>query len=178
MSNDKIYLSQAGYKQFMAELDELRNSLANNGKNKSDAFISAVGDGWHDNFAFEEAKREELRIQGLIQQKLEEMKRIEIIDDANEDMTIGVDDYVDLDMIYGESDIEEKLIKLVGSSTPNFIAEIPEISLNSPLGKSIYGKKVGDQVFYKVNETRIDVVINSKSKNLESIKSLKKEKKF
>ena len=62
MKDEKIYLTKSGYEQFLSELQKLRDSLSNNGKGKSDAYVNAVGDGWHDNFEFEQAKREELRI--------------------------------------------------------------------------------------------------------------------
>lgn len=178
MENKKIYLTQEGYEQFMKELQELRDSLKNNGKNKSDAFVSAVGDGWHDNFAFEEAKREELRIQGEIERKLEQMRLIEIIDASATNSKINIDDYIDVEMIYGDDEPENMIFKLVGLSTPNTRAEIPEISLNSPLGNAVYEKNIGDRVSYSVNANKIEVLINNKSSNVNDLISKQKVKRI
>ena len=65
-TDDKIYLDRAGYEQYLQEIEEIREKLNNNGKIKSEAYAGAVGDGWHDNFEFEDAKREEFKIMGLL----------------------------------------------------------------------------------------------------------------
>lgn len=169
MGKDKIYLSQKGYEQYLQELQDLRDQLTNNGKNKSDAFVSAVGDGWHDNFEFENAKREELRIQSLIENKVDRMKDIVIIEDKGQDSVISVDDYIDVEMTYPGENPENMIFKLVGASTPNFKASIQEVSLNSPLGKSVYEKKVGDNVNYEVNGMTVNVLINGKAKTIEEL---------
>ncbi len=78
-------------------------------------------------------------------------------------------------MIYEGEPPENMIIKIVGLSNPNFKADIPEISLNSPLGKAIYGKKVQDQTFYIINETKVNVIIKGKAKTLEDLeKEIKK----
>lgn len=167
---DKIYLDQKGYEQFLKEIDEIRNSLQKNGKDKSSAFVGAVGDGWHDNFEFEEAKREELRLGKILQEKLEILSRIEIIDAiSSEEELIDIDDYVLTEMTYGDDMPEQMIFKLVGLSTPNFKADIPEISLNSPLGKAVYQKKVGDHSSYTVNGFVTNVLITKKSKDLNNL---------
>ena len=173
---EKIYLDKKGYEQFLKEIDEIRNSLQKNGKDKSSAFVGAVGDGWHDNFDFEEAKRQELRLGNLLQQKLEELSRIGIIDSILDDEAIDVDDYVLAEMKYDDDLPEQMIFKLVGLNTPNHIADIPEVSLNSPLGKAVYQKRVGDQVAYTVNGFTTSVLINNKSKNLEKLQEDSHEK--
>ncbi len=176
--NDKIYLSEEGYRQFEQELQDLRNKLVNNSREKSNAYETAVGDGWHDNFDFEEAKRQEFLIQGLINKKMEDMKNIVIIDDQQTDDEIGINDYINAQMIYGDDDTEEVIIKLVGSSTPGVLDDIQEISLNCPLGKAIYKKHVGDTVSYKVNSAEINVIINGKSQNLDELTAKNKVNKI
>lgn len=49
---------------------------------------------------------------------------------------------------------------------PNFGAEVFEISINSPLGKAVYQRKVGDNVSYTVNGKVFNVTIINKSKTL------------
>ncbi len=58
-----------------------------------------------------------------------------------------------------ENDIENEVIKLTGKYLPNSNSKIPEISLNSPLGRTIYGKKVNSKCEYKVNSNMISATI-------------------
>lgn len=50
---DKIFVSQEGYLKFQGE-----------------AIRNTTGDGWHDNFAFEDAVREERRLSNELQKTL------------------------------------------------------------------------------------------------------------
>ena len=47
----------------------------------------------------------------------------------------------------------------MGLSDGNFAREV---SINSPLGKAIFGKSVGDNSSYKVNDNVIKVLIKQK----------------
>ena len=169
MKDNTIYLSKSGYEKYLKELQELRDYLTNNARSKSDAYAGAVGDGWHDNFDFEDAKREELRIQNLISQKVEQLKNIVIVEDSQDDSLIEVDDYVDVEMTYEDDEPERMIFKLVGSNTPDLRTKIPQISLNSPLGKSVYGKRIGDITSYRVNGSIVNIHIYNKDKELEKL---------
>ena len=54
----------------------VKSSLNNNSKEKSQSYVDAVGDGWHDNFAFEEFKREEFKIMSKLKEKISGLSRI------------------------------------------------------------------------------------------------------
>ena len=157
--NDKIYLDQKGYEQFLEEIDELRGKLRNNGRAKSEAYSSAVGDGWHDNFDFEEAKREELRIMGELKESLEKLSKIVIIDEVINENMVNINDIITVKIEFDEDEIEEMSFKLVGLNRPNLNSEIKEISINSPLGKSVYCKKVGDVGSYDADGNAISYII-------------------
>lgn len=49
--------------------------------------------------------------------------------------------------------------KLSGNTVSNLDSDIPEITVNSMLGKSIYHKKVGDSFSYKVENESYEGVI-------------------
>ena len=176
VKDNKIYLSKSGYEQYLKELQELKDCFTSNGRSKSDAYSSAVGDGWHDNFAFEEAKREELRIQNLINQKVDQLKNIVIVEDLQDASLIEIDDYVDVELTYEGDEPEEMIFKLVGSNTPDIRTEIPQISLNSPMGKSVYGKRSGDVTSYQVNNFIVNVRINNKAKSLDELQEVECKK--
>jgi hypothetical protein len=79
MDDDKIYLDKEGYKKYLEEIDELKRQYTLNSKEKSEAYQVAVGDGWHDNFGFEQAKRDEDRILGELRRKTADLRKIVIV---------------------------------------------------------------------------------------------------
>lgn len=167
---EKIYLDKKGYENYLKEIDDLRNLINVNGKNKSNAYTGAVGDGWHDNFEFEEAKREELRIQRQLRDKVEGLSRIVIVEKTQDETLIDINDFVKIKMIFGIDDEEEMEVKLVADSTRNY----DEISLSSPLGKALYHKTVGTNVSYEVEGNKINVEILAHSKNNDMNNSIRK----
>lgn len=145
MREDKIYVDEAGYQAYLAEIEGLKEKLNQNNKNKASAYNSAVGDGWHDNFDFEEAKREELKIVGLIQKRLDDLKNVVILEEVPESV-IKIGDIVTVRLSMTNEE-EEFDFKLVGSlNTKNE----DEIAINSPMGRAVYKKSVGDKVSYQV----------------------------
>ena len=168
INDDKIYLDKEGYEQYLQEIDEIREKLNNNGKVKSEAYTGAVGDGWHDNFDFEEAKREEFKILSDLRKKIEGLSRIVIIENNKATDLIDINDYVTISISFDGEDEEEMFFKLVASSSPDFNGEVSEISVNAPLGASVYQKKIGDKGSYQVGEDVANFVILDKRKTLES----------
>ena len=55
---DKILVDKEGYKQFFEQLDRLKNLSVEMSSIGNTAYKDAIGDGWHDNFAFEDSMRE------------------------------------------------------------------------------------------------------------------------
>ena len=170
-NNEKIYLSKEGYNQYLKELEELKEKLKINGREKTSAYVSAVGDGWHDNFEFENAKREEFKIMRDLREKTEGLSKIVIIDkEAEQKDLVDIDDYVSVDMYFEDNTQDKELFKLIAANTPNMNSDIPEVSLNSPLGRAVYQKKIGEKNYYIVNKNRIDITITGKYKDIAKVK--------
>lgn len=162
MAEEKLYLDEKGYQQYLAEIEELKRQLQENSRSKTSSYNSAVGDGWHDNFEFEEAKRQELMIVGELERKIQGLKRIVIVENTQDAELINVNDVVRVRLNYGDNDIEEGIYRLIGGSNPNMNSDIHEITLNSPLGSSIYRKKVNTKTSFKVNGRNVGVEILEK----------------
>ena len=165
MTKDKIYLTQEGYNQYVQEIDELHSKLSSSSRDKSDSYRSAVGDGWHDNFAFESAKREELTIIKQLEEKISGLGRIVIIDNElseNDLDVVQIGDVIQLVVNTATGKSIEQIIKLIGSENIKADVYPKEISINSPLGNAIYGKQVGEEVSYKVNTKELSALIKSK----------------
>ncbi len=160
---EKILVDKDGYKQFYQEIERIKKELTNNAFKGGEAYKDAIGDGWHDNFAFESAMAEERKIRAKLEKMYSEQSKLEIVDVSGyDDNKVNINDIVKISIIYSVGDIEEEIVKLTGKYIPDTDAKIQEISLNSPLGKAIYMKDIGSFTSYVVSDKEIKVEIISK----------------
>ena len=111
----------------------------------------AYGDSWHDNFAYEQAIKKENALFYELHKKLEGLNNIEIVDTKNSNDIVDIGSIVEI-----EIDDELEVYKLSGNTISDFNSDIPSITLNSLLGKSIYHKKVGDSFSYEIDDNLIE----------------------
>ena len=150
-----------GFNQYYEELNRLKDISLSIASIGSESYADAVGDGWHDNFAFEDTMRESRKIASRINKMLEDEKYLKIVDKkSTSDDIIDIGDILKIKVIYDIDDIEEYTIKLTGKYMIDNNAKIKEISLNSPIGRSIYLKNINDDdIGYYVNDKKIGIKI-------------------
>ena len=135
-----------GFNQYYEELNRLKDISLSIASIGSESYADAVGDGWHDNFAFEDTMRESRKIASRINKMLEDEKYLKIVDKkSTSDDIIDIGDILKIKVIYDIDDIEEYTIKLTGKYMIDNNAKIKEVSLNSPMGRSIYLKNINDK---------------------------------
>lgn len=157
---EKLTLTKEGYCQYLDEINKLKNKLENNATAGSEAFRNAIGDGWHDNFAFEDTMREEKKLAFTIQKMLANLNNIKIIKETKINKNIiNINDIIELKLTYANDDYEIGIFKLTGNYQTNPHDQFQEITLNSLLGEAIYHQLVGTHTEYKVNNTNIKVDI-------------------
>ena len=158
-----ILVDTEGFNQYYEELNKLKDLSLSIASMGSESYADAVGDGWHDNFAFEDTMRESRKIASRINKMLEDEKNLKIVDKkrASDDI-IDIGDILMIKVIYDIDDIEEYTIKLTGKYMIDNNAKIKEISLNSPIGRSIYLKNINDDIGYYVNDKKISIKIINK----------------
>ena len=159
-----VLVDTDGFNQYYEELNRLKDISLSIASIGSESYADAVGDGWHDNFAFEDTMRESRKIASRINKMLEDEKYLKIVDKkSNSDDIIDIGDILKIKVIYDIDDIEEYTIKLTGKYMIDNNAKIKEVSLNSPIGRSIYLKSINDNdICYYVNDKRIDIKIIKK----------------
>ena len=158
-----VLVDTDGFNQYYEELNRLKDISLSIASIGSESYADAVGDGWHDNFAFEDTMRESRKIASRINKMLEDEKYLKIVDKkSNSDDIIDVGDILKIKVIYDIDDIEEYTIKLTGKYMIDNNAKIKEISLNSPIGRSIYLKNINDDISYYVNDKKISIKIINK----------------
>ncbi len=162
---EEILVNEEGYQQYLEELERVKSELQENASVGGEVLKEAVGDGWHDNFAYDEVMRAERDIVNKIQRMLEKQKYLKVIKETErKENIVNLNDNLEILFIYDENDQEKEKIKLTGKYIPlnDEHLEIKEISLNSPLGKAIYKKKIGETVSYTVGKLEIKVKILGK----------------
>lgn len=158
-----VLVDTDGFNQYYEELNRLKDISLSIASIGSESYADAVGDGWHDNFAFEDTMRESRKIASRINKMLEDEKYLKIVDKkSNSDDIIDVGDILKIKVIYDIDDIEEYTVKLTGKYMIDNNAKIKEISLNSPIGRSIYLKNINDDTHYYVNDKKISIKIINK----------------
>ena len=101
-----------------------------------------------ENFEYQAAKKDKNRNESRIRYLERMLKTSEIISDESKDDEVGLYNTVEL---YFADDDETETFKVVTSVRGNSLKGL--ISTESPIGSAILGKKVGDRVEIKVNDT-------------------------
>jgi len=159
-----VLVDTDGFNQYYEELNRLKDLSLSIASIGSESYADAVGDGWHDNFAFEESMRESVKIASRIDRMIEEEMYLKVVHRKNyHNDIIDIGDILTVLVIYDEDDKEEYTIKLTGKYMIDNNVKIKEVSLNSPIGRSIYLKNINDNdTHYYVNDKKISIKIINK----------------
>ena len=99
-----------------------------------------------ENFEYHAAKKEKNKNESRIRYLERMIKTAKIVSDESKEDEVGLNNTVHL---YFEEDDEVEVFKLVTTVRGNSLKGL--ISTESPIGKAILGKKVGDRVFIRVS---------------------------
>ena len=100
-----------------------------------------------ENFEYKAAKQDKNRNESRIRYLERMLKHAKIVSDQSAEDEVGINNTVDL---YFEDDDEVETYRLVTSGRANSMEG--KISIESPLGKAIKGRKTGDRIFVKTSE--------------------------
>ena len=101
-----------------------------------------------ENFEYHAAKKDKNRNESRIRYLERMLKTAIIVDDNSKEDEVGINNTVEL---YMEDDDEIETYRLVTSVRGSSVNGL--ISIESPLGKAILGKKLNDRVYIKVNDS-------------------------
>ncbi len=114
-----------------------------------------------ENFEYHAAKKDKNQNESRIRYLERLLKNSKIVKDQSKQDEVGLDNRV---TVYFPEDDEEETYKLVTSIRGNSLKGF--ISTKSPLGSALMGRKVGDQLKIRVNESySYDVVIKNIDKS-------------
>ena len=100
-----------------------------------------------ENFEYHAAKKDKNRNESRIRYLERMLKNAEVIEDNSKEDEVGLNNTVE---VYFEDDDETETYKIVTSVRGNSLGGY--ISIESPIGKAVMGKKEGDRVYVEVNE--------------------------
>lgn len=100
-----------------------------------------------ENFEYYAAKRDKSKNESRIRYLERMLRTANIISDESAEDEVGINNTVE---IYFEEDDETERYKLVTSIRGDSLDG--RISIESPIGKAILGRKLGDRVYVKINE--------------------------
>jgi len=147
MSDTVVKLTKEGYEKLKKERDDLKEKLMGEIANRIKE-ARELGD-LSENSEYEEAKNE----QGKIDSRIKEIEYIldhaEIIEEEEDSSVVGIGKRIKIRDMALEKEKQEKIITLVTSQEANIRED--KISEESPIGKAIKGKKVGETITVKTN---------------------------
>ena len=155
MNNSTIYVTEEGFRQYHEQLQiykaqyiELLRTRAEYGINSKEDYKTA---------AFDQSEQSLLSDISNISQTI---ARLEIIKNLNIDENlINLNDIVTVQFLEDGEILE---FQLTGEKPSAYKNSSAQVSINSPLGKSIHGKHVGDIVTFNVFNSDSSVIILSK----------------
>ena len=100
-----------------------------------------------ENFEYYAAKREKNQNESRIRYLERMIRTAKVVEDQTQDDEVGLNKLVD---VYFEDDDETERFKLVTTIRGDSLAG--RISTESPIGKAILGRKVGDRVYVAIND--------------------------
>ena len=112
-----------------------------------------------------------------LREKIAGLERIIIVEAKENQGTkiANINDLILVEMGMKGKQLKEELFKLVASSSPDIFAEISEVSINSPIGKTLYQQPEGFEGEYTVGNNTIAVKIKKIGQTLEEVQGKTKK---
>lgn len=151
--NDKIYLTAEGAEKMRLELAQLKGPAR---EEMAGRLRSAIQQGdLSENAEYHKAKEDQGFLEGRIQELEYLLENATIIEDNN-----GTYDMVDVGatVTVKEADFPADTYRIVGSKEAD--PQNGRLSNESPIGRALMGKKVGDQVYVETpaGEIRLEIL--------------------
>lgn len=115
-----------------------------------------------ENFEYYAAKREKNKNESRIRFLERMIRTAEVIDDSSKEDEVGMNDRVE---VYFEEDDTTDNYRIVTTVRANSLNRL--ISIESPLGKALMGKRVGDRVEVQVNPSYSYYIIIKKIEKID-----------
>jgi transcription elongation factor GreA len=143
MAEKPIFLTPEGRAKLEAELENLKTVRRSQ---VAEAIHSAKEEGdIMENSAYDEAKNEQAFVEGRIMTIEQMLKNAVMIDETRSSGIVGIGSFVS---VIERGDRDDEMYQIVGSAEAD--PAKGRISNESPVGRALLGKRVGDEVQVKI----------------------------
>lgn len=157
---EKYYLDEAGFRAFEERISALETEYTSLIANKRED-AKAVQTEKYITLEIRDIARRELQILEEIKNLRAKRNQIELITKHNDETRTDIGDVLLIEIMYAPDDVEEEKITLVGTLESS-LDKPDEVSINSPLGRAIFGLELGSFSSYMVGDNKIGVHIIKK----------------
>lgn len=158
MSNERLYLDQAGYEDYLQRVSSLEEALKSFNATRSVEAKSILLDERYITHESSDLVRREKSILEELKDLRDKQYRIDIIGKHGDETKADIGDTLQLEIMYAPDDVEEITIELVATIGTSY-KDLHKVSINSPLGKAIYGTSIGGISSYRVDDRKMSVHI-------------------
>ena len=157
---DEVLMTQEGFDKLVSERDEL---VATKRSEVSEKLKDARSYGdLSENAEFDAAKDEHLWVETRIKELADLLKNARVVDtDKLDEDSVYVGLYVKVKDILTE---ESEVYSVLGVTESDPFSEPPKVSYDSPIGKAMFGKKVGEIFEFETPDGKMQYEIESISK--------------
>lgn len=164
--NKAVYMDRESYERILKKVEVDKEELNMIKRSKGNCKHVGTYENWDSSDLLET-----LKSQGIVENMININKNIidnaVIIDKKDEKNIVELGDIIRINII-DDNEVEELIIKLVGAPEYDYSKDHiyqEEISYATPIGKAIYGKKIGDKVICDTKNNCIYIEILEKLTN-------------
>lgn len=154
--NDCIYLDDEGLKEYKKSIDNLIKNVDRINEEINNLKKDKKFDEIYELYSLRE------KLLTRIEDKKNTLALVKLIEKENSENVLDLGDTATIELDFGDDDKETCLIKLVSveSYTEN---DLECVSINSPLGRALYRKNIGEKTYYMVNNNKVNVTLLKKN---------------
>lgn len=157
---EKYYLDEAGLRAYEERIRALEAEYTSFIADKRESAKSIQVERYS-TLESKDIARRELKILEEIKNLRAKRAQIELISKHNDETRTDIGDRLLIEIMYAPDDVEEEEITLVGTIESS-LDKPDEVSINSPLGRAIFGLELGSMSSYMVGDNKIGVHIIKK----------------
>ncbi len=155
---EKIYITEAGKAMYQEKILAMKAKVADIQEEKSIAY-TASGDGWHDNPGFNQLEQMEHR---AIKELTELLAKVEsatvVVVEKRPTETVQIGALTRVKQVGPKpGHVQECVYEIVGHGESEVAQK--KIAYDTPIGKALLGKKVGDRVSVRIPAGQIEIEI-------------------
>lgn len=161
MEYEIYYLDNTGYNDYLQRVNILEERLKSFNATRADKAKKITLDEKYSTAEASDLARKEKSILEELQDLRKKGNQIQIIERHGDDTKVDISDRLLIEIMYAPDDVEELEVEITATigSLPN---EEDKVSINSPLGRALYGQAIGGIYAYQVDKRRMSVQIKQK----------------